>query len=127
MLTNGKWFFADKFLNIMLLEKGYKSLETEPYHPTGDVIIKYDPKTPFTNYSRTLDFTTGEITIAWKEGSARYQRQTFVSRTHDLVCIRLHSEGTVLNGSISLQPHKLKKGKKVPITFKTGRIKTSYF
>ena len=33
MLTNGEWFFADKFLNIMLLEKGYKSLETEPYHP----------------------------------------------------------------------------------------------
>ena len=119
------------FLSNKLRERGYEHT-IDPYHPAFDISVIRTPAGPFTHYRRSLDFETGEVAVTWREGAAGWTRRLFVSRTDDVVVLRLTNDmATPVNASFSLIPHELQKvtgmgsgldvaGKKVPITFETA-------
>jgi Glycosyl hydrolase family 95 catalytic domain/Glycosyl hydrolase family 65, N-terminal domain/Glycoside hydrolase family 95, C-terminal domain len=95
MLTNGEWAFSDRFLDFMLKEQGYNAQTgfsiKDRYHPAFDLIIDTEPKYPFKNFLRTLDFESGEAIVAWEEKDVKFERKSFVSRDNDLFVLKYSS------------------------------------
>jgi alpha-L-fucosidase 2 len=92
ILKKGEYNFTEQFLNMMFHEKGVVLEQSKSsYHPACDLLIQTDANIPFSNYARTLDLSTGLITIGWNEHEASYSREYFVSRTNDMICIRIKS------------------------------------
>jgi alpha-L-fucosidase 2 len=127
MLKNGEWSFADRFFAIMLAEKGYATSETDPYHPAFDISIKYDPQAPFQNYTRCLDFESGKASVFWQEKSKnqpsndpiQFQRDCFVSRVDDVVCVRFKCDDRGFDANINLIQHPFKPGEQFPVQFES--------
>lgn len=90
-LAAGEWAFLDRFLDIVLTERGYHPGRTDPYHPAFEIRVTMPPNAPFQEYRRALDFTTGEARVTWREDATAFQRTCFVSRVHDLICLRISS------------------------------------
>lgn len=70
---------------------GFIRHETYPV-PLCDIHLDIPVNKGFTDYSRTLDMSTGEACIAWKDSGFQYVRKQFVSRTNDILCIKIDSE-----------------------------------
>ena len=107
MLENGQWAFADQFLNVMFLEKGYVPGQKNNYHPASQLKIDMVPRAPFTDYERMLDFSTGEARVTWFEGDVRFTRSCFVSRADDLICIRISNDIDDISCALRLQQQDL--------------------
>ena len=91
LMDQEKWREANWVSANMLKEKGYQGRVFKPC-PLCDIKIHTETPLPFSNYSRTLNMETGEIAVNWAEGTDRFSRKTFVSRTHDVLCLQF--EGT---------------------------------
>ena len=103
LMDGSKWMEANWVSANMLKAAGYDGRVFKPC-PLCDVKIHTETIAPFANYYRTLDMETAEITVAWNEGSESFKRKTFVSRTHDMLCMKF--EGTRdITAKIFLQLH----------------------
>jgi len=103
LMDEGKWMEANWVSANMLKAAGYEGRVFKPC-PLCDVKIHTETLAPFSNYYRTLDMEKAEITVAWDEGSDSFKRRTFVSRTHDMLCMKY--EGTRnISTKIFLQLH----------------------
>jgi alpha-L-fucosidase 2 len=49
-------------------------------HPGFEMLINIAPAGQVTNYSRTCNFRTGEITVKWTDDRGNWERKAFVSR-----------------------------------------------
>jgi alpha-L-fucosidase 2 len=119
LLAEGRWQEAQDFLPARLDEAGYDYLTTDSYHPAGDLRLEMDTQQAFEGYERRADFTTGEITVAWREGEAGFQRRLFVSRADEVVVLSVRcTEPGRVAVTISLRPHP--GAECVPVTFESG-------
>jgi len=105
LLAAGRWREAETFLHDALQEGHYAFERVDPYHPAFDLAVEMETAAAFAEYARSLDFDTGEATVAWREGEAAYQRRLFVSRADDVVVMRIAGDGAKVNCRISLSPH----------------------
>jgi len=109
MLSNRRYREAADFLTRKLEEKGCSLKQTDPYHPAFDLQIDMETQSAFSGYSRSVDFETGEVSVTWREGGTKYERNMFVSRSDDVVVMRMLSSGpSPVNCRVSLCPHGLK-------------------
>ncbi|MDX1680826.1 MAG: glycoside hydrolase family 95 protein [Akkermansiaceae bacterium] len=60
--------------------------------PAGDLTITRAPQGELRDYSRTVDFTTGECTIRWTDEAGTFTRSFFASRKDGVGVIRLQAD-----------------------------------
>ena len=77
--------------------RGYEPVIGEPF-PLGDLKISRRAVSAFSEYERSLNMETGEITVKWLEGRNKFTRRLFVSRVDNIVVLELSSS---LPGRIS--------------------------
>lgn len=120
LLFGGRFKEADSFLDRKLAERGYsfgRVEQIDPCHPAFDINIDQPPAGAFSRYARSLDLESGEACVGWTVGGTDFERRTFVSRTDDLIAIRLT---TSMPGSITAalrlaeHPFEYKKGMGFP-------------
>jgi alpha-L-fucosidase 2 len=96
---------ANPLLQNALKKEGYQPDIGDPL-PLGDLKIHMPVDRGFSNYLRTLDMATGEVSVRWTDGDTSYQRKLFVSRSHDLIVMEISCEGEKeLDALISLDLH----------------------
>jgi alpha-L-fucosidase 2 len=106
MLAQGRYRDAEKFLHEELRERNYEFERVDPYHPALDISIEMDTRAAFSRYERSVDFETGEVTVAWKEGGTAYERRLFVSSADNAVVASIRSDARgMVNCRIGLRPH----------------------
>ncbi len=67
-------------------KKGHKeSLRTDSYHPAALLRITQDFDGEVSDYMRTTDYNSGEISVTWRAGKVDYNRLFFVSRPDDVI------------------------------------------
>ena len=78
-------------------------------HPGYEMLISIPPDGSVSNYLRTCDFRTGEITVKWTDNRGNWERKAFVSRKDDVTVQYLTApSGGKINCSIQLatdDPH----------------------
>ncbi|QDT69143.1 hypothetical protein MalM25_20710 [Planctomycetes bacterium MalM25] len=75
-------------------EAGFDELRwTDPYHPAMAMRISEGEAGQPDVYTRGVDFRTGEVTVLWRDEAGVHERQTFVSRPHNVVVQRLKLHG----------------------------------
>lgn len=81
----------------------YKYEEFGSYQNFGDLRIEMGSKGEITDFSRTLDLSTGIHTTTWKQDGVTYTREVFASKPDEAIVIRLSaSEPSGFSASISL-------------------------
>lgn len=126
LLLEGNYSDANDHYRNKLIEKGFKA-NNAVYHPAFDMLITTDTERMFEDYSRTLNFETGEVEVKWRDGETRFSRRLFVSIPDNIsvMSIKADKENTV-NGDVTLDIHDLKdailqngKSFQLPFTYKT--------
>lgn len=104
LVIDGKSIEAEALIREIRQENGLTGPHfTDPFVGASSLRLKMKELADPEAYARSIDFETGEGLVAWREGEALYHRQFFVSRTQDVVAIRLTSPtGAKLNLSVSL-------------------------
>ncbi|WP_331283896.1 glycosyl hydrolase family 95 catalytic domain-containing protein [Streptomyces sp. H39-S7] len=59
-----------------------------PFHPAFAVRVRR-PRTPVTDYRRTIDYRTGTVRTTWTQDGGRWAGECFVSRADDVIVQRL--------------------------------------
>lgn len=98
MMLEGKYTEASRFIVDLANSEGYSGKHaTDPFIPAFRMNIQSD-STTVRNYARTVDFSTGEVAVKWKNDNGTFCRKVFISRPDNVVVIRLYSKG---NGKIN--------------------------
>lgn len=108
-----KWMLAGEYgkanmhyVNKMK-EKGFKGKHAD-YHPAFDMILTMEREQLFEDYSRTLNFETGEVEVKWRDGDTKYARRLFVSIPDDISVLSLKANKKgVISGTVTLDIHDL--------------------
>jgi len=114
LISQGQYCRAEKFWNGKLAENDYalqRGPFTNPYHPACDLVIRRrGGGAEVEDYRQSLDFEKAEVVARWKEGDEQYERSMFVSRSDDVVVVRLRGSGVgSLTAKIALVPHEPQK------------------
>jgi len=64
----------------------------DPFVPVCDMNIKMDKQGNIQDYQRSVDFSTGEAVVYWKDDNNAYERRIFVSRADNIVVMRMKSQ-----------------------------------
>jgi len=67
---------------------------TDPFMPAMDIRIEM-PGSNVHDYARSVDFTSGETTVYWRDDNGRFERQLFVSRADSCVVLRIKGSGKI--------------------------------
>ena len=87
-------------------EKGVKTAFTNPFHPAADLNIVTDGIFTFDDYTRSLDFSTGEAKICFTSEKRAYTRSYFVSRADGVCVVRLRcGDGADYTVSLGEMPY----------------------
>jgi alpha-L-fucosidase 2 len=95
---------AERFLADKLVEAGYPQTRNDSYHPALDLAVQMTTVGPFRDYLRSLDFSTGESVVAWRDDTGMYERKTIVSHADDALVMRIGGDMPV-DAVISLAVH----------------------
>ena len=81
---------AEEFLVSKAKEQGFPGqTPTDPCHPGFFVNILQPAVGEIRDYERTEDFSTGEVSVRWRDDRGEFRRQMFVSRTDNLIALSL--------------------------------------
>lgn len=72
------------------------------YVPAFDLVIEQPPHGAIHDYSRSVNFESGEATVGWTDDVGRFERRMFVSRKHGVAVVLLT---TTLPESLDCQIH----------------------
>ncbi|MGJ8633001.1 MAG: glycoside hydrolase family 95 protein [Luteolibacter sp.] len=107
LLDEGKYLEANSHYKNALKEKGYKGTNGV-YHPAFDLILRKKLGEMFENYSRTLDFETGEAKVTWTEGERTFSRKLFVSIPDNVSVMAVGADKAgAVDGEVTLDIHDL--------------------
>lgn len=95
LISSGKFMEAEK-----VLERHMLGPWNESYMPLGSLYIQQSGFNAEENYRRELDLNTGTATTRFTSEGVSYHRETFVSRSDQLVVVRFQSSDA---GRISLK------------------------
>jgi alpha-L-fucosidase 2 len=86
MLFDGKNIEAEKLAGQVMLGRptGVKS-----YQPLGDLLLDFAELPAVTNYRRSLDLSTGVVTITYQADGAKYKREIFVSYEQNAILMHI--------------------------------------
>lgn len=91
MMLEGKFGEASRFVVDLANSEGYTGKHaTDLFVPAFRLDICGD-STEVADYRRTVDFSTGEVEVKWRDKRGVFSRQFFVSRPDNVVVIRLKS------------------------------------
>lgn len=108
LMLDGEYRAANEHYKQKLKDAGF-SARNAKYHPAFDMLVTSDVHQMFEDYSRTLDFETGEIVVRWRDGDTRFSRKLFVSIPGDISVMSIQADKTgVVNGRVTLDIHDLK-------------------
>lgn len=107
LLLEGKYKEAeDFFVQKASANHSLGRYHTDPYQPAFDLKIDMGIKTAFKEYTRYIDFETGEAIVRWRDAGVGFRRKLFVSRQDDVVCMSIDSDSEAdINCKIKLCPH----------------------
>ena len=75
----------------------------DPFVPAFDLSIKMQSEIDITDYMRSVDFQTGEVTVQWTDDQGMFKRRLFVSRTHGIAVLLITgSDGAMVNCWLSV-------------------------
>ncbi len=80
----------------------------DPFVPAFDLNIQMDSEGNATDYMRSVDFQTGEVTVRWADARGTFERRLFVSRAHGMAVLLIAGprRGAV-NCRLALRPRQL--------------------
>jgi len=106
MIEAERYREAQEFFQAQCDARGGVWCRTDPYQPACDIRVRTDTGGPFRSYRRGIDFPTGVAWTRWRDGTAAYHRELFVSRADDVVVLRMRADrpGQV-SCRVSLEPH----------------------
>lgn len=108
MMLNGDYGPANMHYVNKMIEKGFNGRHAD-YHPAFDMLISMEREELFEDYSRTLNFETGEIRVKWRDGETKYVRRLFVSIPDDISVLSLKANHkNAINGAVTLDIHDLR-------------------
>ncbi|WP_205503650.1 glycosyl hydrolase family 95 catalytic domain-containing protein [Rufibacter psychrotolerans] len=89
LILQGKYEEAARIPVEQSLKEGYGGHRwSDPYVPAFDVRLQQEPSN-VQKYVRTVNFETGEATVAWTDARGTFQRKVFVSRPDSAVVIQI--------------------------------------
>ena len=108
LLDEGKYKEANEHYQTVMRSKGYNPANGV-YHPAFDMILTTEVDHLFEDYSRTLNFETGEIEVKWADGETRFSRRLFVSIPDKISVMSIKTnKSKAVNGEVTLDIHDLK-------------------
>lgn len=84
-----------------LKKSGYDNERGFPL-PLAELNIKYNGLSGFSNYLRAVNMETGEISSQFKEGGIWVKKDLFVSRSDNMIILKIEAEKPLINAEISL-------------------------
>ncbi|MCR5054910.1 MAG: glycoside hydrolase family 95 protein, partial [Lachnospiraceae bacterium] len=99
LLKESRYREADPLIARALLDEGYEAELYKPC-PVGDICIEMVEEGSFSKYRRSLDMSTGEVSVSWNYGETSYIRKCFVSREKDIIVLNIVS--SVANPGVSV-------------------------
>lgn len=111
MMMDGKFREASQFVTDLANSEGYHVKHaTDPYVPAFRIrIMPVLPSkgrgvdTTYTDYSRSVNFETGEVCVNWRNSQGKFEQRVFVSRADNVVAIRLKALEGMINTGIRLE------------------------
>lgn len=95
--SEASWLLADA-----LKKRGYGTKLASRF-PLAAIRLDMPCGSAFRSYRRTLAMDSGEVGVAWTDGSIRFLRRLFVSRADDAVVYEIGSNGeAAVSGEIAL-------------------------
>ena len=89
-IQSGQYDEAAAYFVEKATEQGlYPGIGPDYFHPAFDLDVDMPPRKTVSDCLRSLDFTTGEITTAWRDGTDKLERRLFVSRPDDVIVISI--------------------------------------
>jgi alpha-L-fucosidase 2 len=108
MMLEGNYLDANDHYKNILREKGFDG-KNGVYHPAFDMLVTSDCEFLFEDYSRTLDFETGEVEVKWRDGDTRFSRRLFVSIPDNISVMSIKADQSkAVSGDVTLDIHDLK-------------------
>ena len=97
---------AQKFFEDKAREQGWngKLIWTDPFHPGFFLKIDQPADGPITDYARVENFNTGEVWTQWRSKEGPFSRRLFVSRTDNLIVLKLTGPAGKLSLRLSIPP-----------------------
>jgi len=125
LALSGNFKEANNYMSKALTQRGF--VPALPImHPAFDLKLMMHQKEGFKSYKRTLDLTTGQATVTWKDGKTGKRRDFFISHPDNVAVLRIRSEDNIVNASFQLCEHNLSDSvqmdgipKNPPLTFKS--------
>ena len=107
IITEEGYEAAKKFFYDKAIELGYQGLTmSDPSHPGFHLYIKSDVEKA-TDYSRSVNFETGEITVQFKdENNVQHERNTFVSRADDVIVHTIKNQTNKVSCTLEIEDYK---------------------
>ncbi len=106
LLAEERYPEAGDLLPEKLKEAGYDYKSPSPYHPAFDIELETATRGAFTDYRRSVDMATGEVSVQWTDEDADVARRLIVSRPDGLVALHVKaSQKGHLDLKVRLTPH----------------------
>lgn len=95
LLHEGKYREACEYYLKGCTEDGYNFDEihwTDPFETASEIHVDLKDKS-FDSYERSLDFTTGEALVTFKQRGETVERRAFVSRSRNVLALEMRKSG----------------------------------
>ena len=94
MFAQGEYQRASDYVVDLSKKEGWGGKRwTDPFIPAFDLHIKMVPQGEVRNYSRSVDFATGLVSVDWQDQRGPFSRKLFVSRPDDVVVLSITGPG----------------------------------
>ncbi|MFW2479375.1 MAG: glycosyl hydrolase family 95 catalytic domain-containing protein [Lentimonas sp.] len=108
LMLDGNYLESNNYYSKKLRERGFSG-RNAVYHPAFDLLLTSDTEKIFQNYSRTVDFETGEIAVNWRDGDTSFSRRLFVSIPDGVSVMSIRADRSAsVSGDATLDIHDLK-------------------
>jgi len=85
LIDRGLYTQATELAFNLSEQKGF--MYPDPFVPAFDLSIKMDTEEDISDYKRSVDFQTGEVTVHWSDSHGEFERRLFVSRKHGIAVL----------------------------------------
>jgi len=92
LLADGEYQKAADFVVTQSKKEGYEGKHwTDPYIPAFNIKVQMTTNGEVKNYQRSVDFSTGVVSVKWTDNRGDFLRKLFVSRADNAVVLSISS------------------------------------
>ena len=103
LLSEGKYQEASERLVEISHADGFgRKRQSDLFIPAFELTVVTDSLAT-RDYTRQVDFTTGEISVSWQNKKGKYSRNTFVSRADNVIATQYVAHRGKINATFDLQ------------------------